>query len=300
MKPRNKCLHYGLPLLSVTAALLVATASTAKASIVYQYVADVQNFTGLAGTTSATVSFYLQETVSGADTSYIFKQHGLNAGGFQLDRLSGDGWVNSLANQTGAGQTFAGGLGGITGNFAANNAGPWRATNTVPTTATSGPLGTVNGAVTTVLLGKGTFNLGTITSTFKLGKKTTGINTNSFTNLTNLDIDNAALNILGAGDSNFTLQLVVGQSGDYNHNGGVDAADYVLWRKSPSTYGGNPAGYTTWRAHFGQPAGSGAGAIANAAVPEPSTLMLLLFVAAGVGISSDFGPHRKSQQLINV
>jgi hypothetical protein len=187
---------------------MAANATTAHATIVYQYVADVQNFTGSAGTTSVAFSFYLQETVSGGDTSYIFQQHGLNAGGFQLDRLTGDGWVNSLANQTGAGQTFAGGLGGVTGNFATTNAGPWRATDTVPITATSGPLGTANGAVTTVLLGTGTFNLGSTTSTFRLGRKTTGVNTLSYTDLTNLDIDNAALNFLGAGDLTFTLQLV--------------------------------------------------------------------------------------------
>jgi hypothetical protein len=69
--------------------------------------------------------------------------------------------------------------------------------------------------------------------------------------------------------------------GDYNHNNVVDAADYVLWRKSPSTYGGNPAGYTTWRSHFGQSPGSGSGLNANTAVPEPSTFLLLTFGVAG-------------------
>jgi hypothetical protein len=69
-------------------------------------------------------------------------------------------------------------------------------------------------------------------------------------------------------------------TGDYNANGTVDAADYVLWRKNPTGFGGDPAGYNTWRAHFGQPPGSGAGAISNATVPEPSTLVLLMFAAA--------------------
>jgi PEP-CTERM motif len=270
-------------------AVMAATASTAQASIVYQYVADVQNFTGSAGTTSATVSFYLQETVSGTDTSYIFKQHGLNEAAFQLDRPSGNGWVNSLANQTGPGGNFPGGIGGVTGNFATTSAGPWRAINIVSTTARDGPLGTVNGAVTTVLLGTGTFNLGTTTSTFKLGKKTTGVNTQSYTDLTNLDLDNAALNIQGAGDSTFTLQLVVGQPGDYNGNGVVDAADYVLWRKylntnttlpNDATPGSVVAGdYQVWRAHFGAPPGAGATFAAN--VPEPTTLVLLTFASAG-------------------
>jgi hypothetical protein len=71
--------------------------------------------------------------------------------------------------------------------------------------------------------------------------------------------------------------ISVGLPGDYNNNGVVDAADYVLWRKNDGT----PAGYHTWRTHFGQIAGSGAGATAIAAVPEPATLVLLKFAAAG-------------------
>jgi hypothetical protein len=77
--------------------------------------------------------------------------------------------------------------------------------------------------------------------------------------------------------------------GDCNHNGLVDAADYVVYRK---TLGQSGAGlvadgngnnlidsgdYGVWRAHFGQTAGSGSGASANAAVPEPATLVLLMF-----------------------
>lgn len=60
--------------------------------------------------------------------------------------------------------------------------------------------------------------------------------------------------------------------GDFDFNGVVDAADYILWRKT----GGTAAGYNAWRTHFGQSAGSGSGAIANAAVPEPTTLVLIL------------------------
>jgi hypothetical protein len=72
-----------------------------------------------------------------------------------------------------------------------------------------------------------------------------------------------------------TLLSVV--SGDYNGNGAVDAADYVVWRKTDGT----PAGYNAWRTHFGQTAGSGSGAIANSAVPEPGALLLLILAAAG-------------------
>jgi hypothetical protein len=73
--------------------------------------------------------------------------------------------------------------------------------------------------------------------------------------------------------------LAAGLPGDYNQNGVVDAADYVLWRKNPGNF---PAdAYVTWRSHFGQTAGSGAGTATNAAIPEPATLLLLLFAAAG-------------------
>jgi len=77
--------------------------------------------------------------------------------------------------------------------------------------------------------------------------------------------------------------------GDYNGNGVVDAADYVMWRKNEGTtntlpndpIGGTigPAQYDQWRAHFGQTAGSGSGIDANAAVPEPATPVLLVFAA---------------------
>jgi hypothetical protein len=71
-----------------------------------------------------------------------------------------------------------------------------------------------------------------------------------------------------------------GIAGDYNNNGKVDAADYVLWRKNPGAFGGNPAGYNTWRANFGNPPGSGSGlANAGSAVPEPSTLILMNLAA---------------------
>ncbi len=35
-----------------------------------------------------------------------------------------------------------------------------------------------------------------------------------------------------------------GLSGHYNHDSKVDAADYVLWRSDPASFGGDPDGYT--------------------------------------------------------
>lgn len=69
---------------------------------------------------------------------------------------------------------------------------------------------------------------------------------------------------IGLGD------VVPGLEGDYNENGVVDAADYVLWRKNPSAYGG-PGGYTIWKTNFGDTASPGGGG----AVPEPASLALV-------------------------
>jgi hypothetical protein len=70
--------------------------------------------------------------------------------------------------------------------------------------------------------------------------------------------------------------------GDWNGDGKVDAADYVKWRKDPAGNGGNPAGYQTWRENFGRgTSGSGSGTLANGTVPEPTTLVLMLFATTG-------------------
>jgi autotransporter-associated beta strand protein len=65
----------------------------------------------------------------------------------------------------------------------------------------------------------------------------------------------SVLNSAGAGVINVGTGPA-SAAGDYNANGVVDAADYALWRKSPGTYGGDPAGYNVWRAHFGATASS--------------------------------------------
>ena len=73
-----------------------------------------------------------------------------------------------------------------------------------------------------------------------------------------------------------------GVLGDYNGNGVVDMADYVLWRNGgplqnegdqPGTV--NQADYTYWRSRFGAASGSGVG---SAAVPEPSAMLLCLTI----------------------
>lgn len=77
----------------------------------------------------------------------------------------------------------------------------------------------------------------------------------------------------------------LGVPGDYNGNGGVDGADYVLWRKGGpllnevSDIGTVSAqDYTDWRARFGNTSGAGA-SIGLAAVPEPASAALALLSA---------------------
>ncbi len=94
--------------------------------------------------------------------------------------------------------------------------------------------------------------------------------------------------ITGTGVLQITAGPVVG---DYNNDGKVDTSDYVTWRRQvgaaaitnrdPNNTGMvGQADYNSWRSHFGQTAGSGSGAMANAAIPEPATPVLLLFAAA--------------------
>ncbi len=62
--------------------------------------------------------------------------------------------------------------------------------------------------------------------------------------------------------------------GDYNQNGVVDAADYVVWRKND----GPQEQYNTWRTNFGTTVGGGSES--NATVPEPAAALLLVLGGA--------------------
>jgi hypothetical protein len=79
--------------------------------------------------------------------------------------------------------------------------------------------------------------------------------------------------------------------GDYNGNGAVDAADYVVWRNSVGAAGSslpadgngdhvvNQDDYNMWRSNFGRSSGSGAVTVTVAAVPEPGSLPLVMLGA---------------------
>jgi hypothetical protein len=80
-----------------------------------------------------------------------------------------------------------------------------------------------------------------------------------------------------------------GLAGDYNNNGRVDAADYVVWRETLNRTGaglpadGNGDGrvdaidYNMWRQRFARPSGAALGAVLN--VPEPGTSLIVIAVA---------------------
>jgi hypothetical protein len=71
-------------------------------------------------------------------------------------------------------------------------------------------------------------------------------------------------------------ETVFGQDGDFNMDGKVDAADYVVWRKT-----GTPQQYALWRANFGSPPGSGS-SVTSPSVPEPgASCFVLLAIGAG-------------------
>jgi hypothetical protein len=94
------------------------------------------------------------------------------------------------------------------------------------------------------------------------------------------------------GDNSGGISVVIspagdGIAGDYNFDGQVDAADYVLWRNGGplqnevATTGSVTAeDYTAWRARFGNHAGSGTSESyevgSGAAVPEPTALLLVM------------------------
>jgi gluconolactonase len=97
-----------------------------------------------------------------------------------------------------------------------------------------------------------------------------------------------------AGTSLFKVDLNVPAPalGDYNGDGLIDSADYIVWRDTLGTTANLSADgngshvidatdYDVWRAHFGQSIVSGSANNVNAAVPEPATLVLMMFAAAG-------------------
>jgi hypothetical protein len=79
-------------------------------------------------------------------------------------------------------------------------------------------------------------------------------------------------------DTSVVLQAISPHpAGDFNNDGTVDAADYVVWRKT----GGTLPQYDQWRTNFGRSAAAVGSAISSneAPVPEPASLLQLAIAA---------------------
>jgi hypothetical protein len=94
-------------------------------------------------------------------------------------------------------------------------------------------------------------------------------------------------------------------NGDYNRNGVVDAADYVVWRNtfgltSPLDADGNGNGsiddgdYTVWRMKFGNVIGAGS-ALEASAIPEPCGAILLV-----IGTAAFFSRRSRPDDSIQI
>ena len=95
------------------------------------------------------------------------------------------------------------------------------------------------------------------------------------------------LDIAVLADLGWEIDLPPLVAGDFNDNGAVDTADYVLWRRNVGTINTlrndttgvsviGAAQYNLWRTNFGKPINS---SLNTTHVPEPSALMLLLAAA---------------------
>ncbi len=99
----------------------------------------------------------------------------------------------------------------------------------------------------------------------------------------------------------FTTGVTVNLPGDYNNDGVVDVADYVVFRKNLGQFVFLPndttpgqvtaADYDVWRAHFGQPS-SGIGSSLGAAVPEPPTFWLATLLCVAIASRRDASTQR--------
>jgi hypothetical protein len=228
-------------------------AGRARASISYQYVTDATNYNAVAGT-NVTANVYLEETVTGSDTSFIAAQNGLFNAGFGTQRTgtvpTGASTISNITPNT---QTEPAGFQGPTSQFV-NATKAWQLEGTSLGDTTAGPSGTTAGGSVTTVGGTTTTKvfLGTITLTAgSLGTTTT------FTIQSKRTLQN------DPGDGN-TLTFKNGQ--DLDQNGTFGA---FTWTGADSISPNNTFTVT--------------------AVPEPSSLLLCGLAVCG----GAYGAYRR-------
>jgi hypothetical protein len=104
-----------------------------------------------------------------------------------------------------------------------------------------------------------------------------------------------AISYVGGTGNDVILNLVAaGLPGDHNGDGLVDAADYVVWRK---TAGGGPQGYDDWRQNFGVTA-QGNGGFSN--VPEPASWLPVLIGLISLRVGRSTNRRKNSPVYVGV
>jgi hypothetical protein len=126
---------------------------------------------------------------------------------------------------------------------------------------------------------------------------------------TSLPVNNSTLGneVLASTITTIVRTNFIASSADYNHDGIVDGADYVVWRKTNGNVAAPPgsgadgngdgtvnlADYTLWRSHYGNPSGAGSGGdLSTNNVPEPTSCILLT-----IGALLAIAPRRSRFQL---
>lgn len=210
---------------------------------------------GITAAGSNTVQFFLADLsaeVAGVDTAYVASTRAqADGGGLHKYSLVDGTWVDS---------------GGM---FGAPSGGPARS-------VLRGLTGVVDELTGTVTL------YGTRNATTNDGQLLKFVDTTGY----NGTMSGEASLLVQVTDSyfkgvDFVPVAATTAPGDHNGDGVVDAADYVVWRK---TNIGGLQGYTDWVENFGATNGGGGGHDAVTGVPEPG-LMSLAAIAALIVLS---------------
>ncbi|QDT75206.1 hypothetical protein [Lacipirellula limnantheis] len=97
------------------------------------------------------------------------------------------------------------------------------------------------------------------------------------------DADGAGPGTLGGENYKLTSLLSTGTAGDFDNDGDVDGADFLVWQRGGSPSPLSPADLATWKANFGASATVNVGA-AVGAVPEPTALASAMVALCGLGL----------------